>query len=52
VRPPKLLTDQMNTVMGRVGAHAVEEAAGALLRIVGDATRSGPVDLDLTAAPK
>jgi NAD(P)-dependent dehydrogenase (short-subunit alcohol dehydrogenase family) len=47
VRPPKLLTDQMNTVMGRVDAHPVEEAAAALLRIVSDATRSGVVDLDL-----
>jgi NAD(P)-dependent dehydrogenase (short-subunit alcohol dehydrogenase family) len=48
VRPPKLLTDQMNTVMGRVDAHPVEEAAAALLRIVSDASRSGVVDLDLS----
>jgi NAD(P)-dependent dehydrogenase (short-subunit alcohol dehydrogenase family) len=32
VRPPKLLTDQTNTTMGRQGAMAVEQAAAAIVK--------------------
>jgi NAD(P)-dependent dehydrogenase (short-subunit alcohol dehydrogenase family)/acyl dehydratase len=51
VRPPKLLTDQMNTVLGRVGASRVEPVAGALVELLAGPRRDGvelfgPDDLD------
>lgn len=51
VRPAKLLTDQMNTPMGRIGALPVERAAAAIVahvtRVLDDAEPGGarPVEL-------
>jgi NAD(P)-dependent dehydrogenase (short-subunit alcohol dehydrogenase family) len=40
VRPPKLLTDQMNSLLGRVGASPVEPVAAEIVRRLG-APRAG-----------
>jgi NAD(P)-dependent dehydrogenase (short-subunit alcohol dehydrogenase family) len=50
VRPPKLLTDQMNSLLGRVGASRVEPVVAEILRRLGEPrSDSGPEVLDLEA---
>lgn len=43
VRPPKLLTDQMNSLLGRVGAARVEPVAAAIVRHLGRPRANAPV---------
>jgi NAD(P)-dependent dehydrogenase (short-subunit alcohol dehydrogenase family) len=48
VRPPKLLTDQMNSLLGRVGAAPVEPVAAKIVRRLGEPRAgSGPELLEL-----
>jgi NAD(P)-dependent dehydrogenase (short-subunit alcohol dehydrogenase family) len=43
VRPPKLLTDQMNSLLGRVGAARVEPVAAAIVRHLGRPRDKAPM---------
>jgi NAD(P)-dependent dehydrogenase (short-subunit alcohol dehydrogenase family)/acyl dehydratase len=43
VRPPKLLTDQMNSLLGRVGAARVEPVAAAIVRHLARPRASAPL---------
>ncbi|MBS0172253.1 MAG: SDR family NAD(P)-dependent oxidoreductase [Nitrospira sp.] len=45
VRPPKLLTDQTNTTMGRQGAMAAEQAAASIVRHICSAPRSHTAEI-------
>jgi len=50
VRPPKLLTDQMNSLLGRVGASPVEPVAAEIVRRLGEPrSDSGPELVELGA---
>jgi NAD(P)-dependent dehydrogenase (short-subunit alcohol dehydrogenase family)/acyl dehydratase len=52
VRPPKLLTDQMNTILGRVGATAVAPVAAAIVRRLAEPRTGNGVELfDPAAGP-
>lgn len=52
VRPPKLLTDQTNTTMGRQGAMAVEQAAASIVRHICSAPHSHTADILETFEPQ
>lgn len=52
VRPPKLLTDQTNTTMGRQGAMAVEQAAASIVRHICSAPPSRTADILETFEPQ
>ena len=43
VRPPKLLTDQMNSLLGRVGATRVEPVAAEIVRHLGRPRAKAPI---------
>jgi NAD(P)-dependent dehydrogenase (short-subunit alcohol dehydrogenase family) len=45
VRPPKLLTDQTNTTLGRQGAMPIEQAAAAIVRHLCNSTTSQGVQV-------
>jgi NAD(P)-dependent dehydrogenase (short-subunit alcohol dehydrogenase family) len=45
VRPPKLLTDQTNTTLGRQGAMKVEQAATSMVRHLCNSTPSKAVQV-------
>jgi len=44
-RPTKLLTDQMNTLLGRTGAGRVEPVAAGLVETLSTPGRGGGVEL-------